>query len=180
MVGGDTSKSVGWWKAKSEVMTPSAITEPWSVGDGSAWVEVPAAKIIKATAAVKAALAAAEAKAASMEPVVEPVVGDAVECIAFNNIVRNWKTGVVTDKRITQGAQTSQGEGEVCLKCICNIFTCFMFKSSCCPDVYVYSMKYGDGRVETGVPAERVRKTHPHAQQPLAATQVELAVTQAP
>ena len=113
-----------------------------------------------------------------MEPAVEPVVGDAVECIAFNNIVRNWKTGVVTDKRITQGAQLYGGG--MYLKCICNIVTCFMFKSSCCPDVYVYSIKYGDGRVETGVPAERVRKTHLHAQQPLAATQVELAVTQAP
>jgi hypothetical protein len=110
----------------------------------------------------------------------EPEVGDAVECIAFNNIVRNWKTGVVTDKRITQGAQTSQGEGEVCLKGLCNVLTCFMFKSSCCPDVYVYSIKYGDGRVETGVPAERVRKTYLDAQQPLAATQVELAITQQP
>ena len=43
MVSDDTSKATGWWKATSAAKMPSAITEPWKVGDGSAWVEVPAA-----------------------------------------------------------------------------------------------------------------------------------------
>ena len=65
VVGPDTSKTEGWWKATSTARTPGAITEPWTVADGGDWPEVPAAKIIKATAAVKAALAAAEAEAAA-------------------------------------------------------------------------------------------------------------------
>jgi hypothetical protein len=46
-VGSDTSKAVGdcHWLVKSTARTPSAITEPWTVFDGSKWVEVPAAKV---------------------------------------------------------------------------------------------------------------------------------------
>ena len=66
MVGDDTSKAAGWWEVKSTATTPGAITEPWTVADSTGtWPEVPAAKIIQATAAVKAALAAAEAEAAA-------------------------------------------------------------------------------------------------------------------
>ena len=50
MVGDDTSKAKGWWSVTSTARTPGAITEPWKVYDGGDWPEVPAAKIIKATA----------------------------------------------------------------------------------------------------------------------------------
>ena len=50
MVGSDTSKTIGWWKATSGAMTPDAITEAWEVYDGSAWVDVRAAKIVKRAA----------------------------------------------------------------------------------------------------------------------------------
>jgi hypothetical protein len=47
VVGKDTSKAAGGWKATSGAMTPGAITEAWQVGDGGAWVDVRAAKIVK-------------------------------------------------------------------------------------------------------------------------------------
>ena len=47
VVGPDTSKTNGWWAATSGAMTPGAITEAWQVHDGSAWVDVRAAKIVK-------------------------------------------------------------------------------------------------------------------------------------
>jgi hypothetical protein len=47
MVGDDTSKNIGYWKATSGAMTPGAITEAWQMHDGSAWVDVRAAKIVK-------------------------------------------------------------------------------------------------------------------------------------
>jgi hypothetical protein len=47
LVGDDTSKAVGYWMATSAARTPSAITEPWMVHNGSAWVKVVAAKIIE-------------------------------------------------------------------------------------------------------------------------------------
>ena len=56
MVGSDTSKSNGWWEAKSGAMTPGAITEAWQIHDGSAWVDVRAAKIVKRAAFEAAAL----------------------------------------------------------------------------------------------------------------------------
>ena len=48
-VGNDTSKAQGCWMVKSKARTPDAITETWMVHDGSAWSEVPTAKIIKST-----------------------------------------------------------------------------------------------------------------------------------
>ncbi len=56
MVGPDTSKTDGWWAAKSGTMTPGAITEAWQVGDGSAWVDVPGAKIERVEQAAHAAV----------------------------------------------------------------------------------------------------------------------------
>jgi hypothetical protein len=43
----DTSDPKGVWKATSGAMTPGAITEAWQIHDGSAWVDVRAAKIVK-------------------------------------------------------------------------------------------------------------------------------------
>lgn len=37
----------GWWKVQSEVTTPGRITQTWAVHDGSDWVEVRAAQIVK-------------------------------------------------------------------------------------------------------------------------------------
>jgi hypothetical protein len=53
-VGSDTSKTVGDWSVKSTARTPGAITEPWTVYNGSKLVEVPAAKVVQATAQVSA------------------------------------------------------------------------------------------------------------------------------
>ena len=60
MVGNDTSKNAGWWMVKSGAITPGAITEVWQIYDGSAFVDVRAAKIVK-----RAAFEAAEAKVAA-------------------------------------------------------------------------------------------------------------------
>ena len=96
-VGPDTSKTKGWWKATSSARTPGAITEPWKVHNGSAWVEVPDAKITKAVAAVKAALAAAEAR------IRENVAGraeDAGTDAAEIAVTREMKTSVVEGQRM--------------------------------------------------------------------------------
>jgi hypothetical protein len=45
-LGTDTAKSTGLWKVKSTAKTPGAITATWTVWDGSADVEVRAAKIV--------------------------------------------------------------------------------------------------------------------------------------
>jgi hypothetical protein len=47
MVSDDTSETKGWWLAKSGARTPGAITEAWQIHDGSAWVDVRAAKIAR-------------------------------------------------------------------------------------------------------------------------------------
>jgi hypothetical protein len=39
IVGPDTSQPVGWWMVTSKAMAPDAITETWTVHDGS-WHEV--------------------------------------------------------------------------------------------------------------------------------------------
>jgi hypothetical protein len=61
-VGSDTSKAVGDWSVMSTARTPSAITEPWRVFDGSEWVKVPAAKVVQATAQVSARVNCWQAK----------------------------------------------------------------------------------------------------------------------
>ena len=67
MVGPDTSKAEGYWKVKSKAKTPGAINRE-SVWEHSprlySFYNVPAAKIVKATAAVKAAEAKWESVAA--------------------------------------------------------------------------------------------------------------------
>jgi hypothetical protein len=67
MVGPDTGNAAGYWLVRSAATMPGAITEVWSVADNSGgWNEVAAAKIVKATAAMRAeATAAAAAEGAS-------------------------------------------------------------------------------------------------------------------
>jgi len=61
MVGDNTSKASGWWKATSGARTPGDITEPWQTPDDSGWVDVGAARIVQRTVFEAAAVKAARA-----------------------------------------------------------------------------------------------------------------------
>jgi hypothetical protein len=56
MVGADTSKAACGWVVASGAMTPGAITETWKAHNGSAWVDVPGAKIERVEFAAHAAV----------------------------------------------------------------------------------------------------------------------------
>ena len=113
-------------------------------------------------------------------------IGDAVECIAFNNAFGNWKAGVVRGKRRAglryvgtswcHGANMTSDSALACMF-IMNVFTCFVLKPRCCPDQYVYDIEYPNGRLEVKVGVMRLRRpgTPDRAAVPLSAVEVEVA-----
>ena len=93
-------------------------------------------------------------------------VGDHVECLAFDNAMGNWRGCIVTGKRRaslkligTNWCTGSNANREVAMFFVhmLNLLTCFVCKQRCCPDTFIYSVKYPGGREEFRVPNARLR-----------------------